>query len=139
MLTCKQVLVEGYQRSILTSVRPYHLALYSSWRTNSPHPTSLMAFANAVVLDHVLDGQTLHADHLVFVDDACTELVLVVSSPVIDTRMDLGHLLRAFFGSCRPFFFLACRSLGFCQSLLIFGIIAWVANQLSQSRGPPST
>ena len=30
-------------------------------------------FCKAVILDHVLDGQTLHADHLVFVDDACAE------------------------------------------------------------------
>src|SRR2546421_8029724 len=28
-------------------------------------------FCQTVILDHVLDGQTLHADHLVFVDDAC--------------------------------------------------------------------
>src|SRR5215831_15356362 len=36
----------GYQRSILASVRPYQLALYSSWRTNSPQPTSLMLLAS---------------------------------------------------------------------------------------------
>src|ERR1700682_3118118 len=42
----EQVLEDGYQRSILTSVRPYHRALYSNWRTKPPHPTSLMAFAS---------------------------------------------------------------------------------------------
>ena len=41
----EQVLEEGYHRSILMRVRPYHVALYSSWRVNSPHPTSLMALA----------------------------------------------------------------------------------------------
>src|SRR5262249_46342607 len=36
----------GYQRSILTNMRPYQSALYSSCRTNSAHPTSLMLFAS---------------------------------------------------------------------------------------------
>src|SRR5205085_929713 len=41
----EQVLEEGYHRSILMMVLPYHLALYSSRRVNSPQPTSLMALA----------------------------------------------------------------------------------------------
>src|SRR2546430_14475121 len=41
----KQRLEEGYHLSILTTVRPYHAALYSSCLTNSDQPTSLMAFA----------------------------------------------------------------------------------------------
>src|SRR2546427_5804484 len=43
------------------------------------------------VLDHVLDSQALDAHHLVFVDDAGTKLVLVVSSQVGDTSMDFGN------------------------------------------------
>src|ERR1051326_1783093 len=39
----EQVLEEGYQRSILISLRPYQLALYSNWRRISPQPTSAMA------------------------------------------------------------------------------------------------
>src|SRR6266566_8944487 len=41
----KQRLEEGYHLSILTRFLPYHAALYSSCLTNSPHPTSEMAFA----------------------------------------------------------------------------------------------
>src|SRR5437667_7537100 len=41
----KQRLEEGYHLSILTRVRPYHAALYSSCLTNSDQPTSLMALA----------------------------------------------------------------------------------------------
>src|SRR6266705_2539937 len=41
----KQRLEEGYHLSILTTVRPYHAALYSSCLTNSDQPTSLIAFA----------------------------------------------------------------------------------------------
>ncbi len=45
----------------------------------------------AVIFDHMLDGQTLHADHLVFVNDAGRELVLVVTTTVIDPSMHTGH------------------------------------------------
>src|SRR5262249_43234726 len=37
-----------------TRVRPYHAALYSSWRPNSPQPTSLMALASAWVRTNCL-------------------------------------------------------------------------------------
>ena len=109
----------GYHRSILMRVRPDHWLLYSSWRTNSPHPTSLMALARAVILDHVLDGQTLHADHLVFVNDACRKLVLVVTSTVMDTSMHMGYFPPCFLPVLGTFFFLGVPTLGFCQSLLI--------------------
>ena len=39
-------LLEGYQRSMATTVRPYQPALYSSWRTNSPQFASLIALAS---------------------------------------------------------------------------------------------
>src|SRR5579862_7096512 len=42
----KQRLELGYQRSILTRVRPYQAALYVSWRTSSPQPTSEMALVS---------------------------------------------------------------------------------------------
>lgn len=38
-------LLLGYQRPIPTTVRPYQVALYSSWCKNSPHPASEMDFA----------------------------------------------------------------------------------------------
>ena len=42
--------------------------------TNELAPTHVTdRFRQAVVLDHVLDGQTLHANHLVFVNHACAE------------------------------------------------------------------
>ena len=56
-LTCKglrsptcpqseQRFVDGNHRSPFTKVLPYHFALYSSWRTNSLHAASLIAFAS---------------------------------------------------------------------------------------------
>lgn len=41
----EQRLLLGYQRSIPTNVRPYHSDLYSSCRTNSDQPASLIDFA----------------------------------------------------------------------------------------------
>ena len=48
-------------------------------------------FGEAVIFDQILDSQTLDADHLVFVDNGSRELVLVVSSSVVDTSMDAGN------------------------------------------------
>ena len=53
-------------------------------------------FRQRVVFHHILDGQALNAHHLVFVDDACTELVLVVPPPVSDTNMDASHFETGF-------------------------------------------
>src|ERR1700676_2360619 len=44
-------------------------------------------FRKTVVLHHVLDCQTLHADHLVFANNASREFVLVVTTLVVDTGM----------------------------------------------------
>ncbi len=41
----EQRLLDGYQRSIPTSIRPHHCALYVNCRTNSDQPASLMDFA----------------------------------------------------------------------------------------------
>src|SRR5271157_5075280 len=49
--------------------------------TNKLTPSDITdSFCQTVVFDHILDGQTLHANHLVFVDNAGRELVLVVTS-----------------------------------------------------------
>jgi|SRR5260370_4203275 len=56
----------------------------------------LNSFSKLVILDHVLDCQALHANHLVFVNKACTELMLVVSSPVLNTSMELGNFETGF-------------------------------------------
>lgn len=53
-------------------------------------------FCKAVVLDQVLDGQTLDADHLVFANDACGKFVLVVTTLVIDTDMHAGYFETRF-------------------------------------------
>ena len=53
-------------------------------------------FCKAVVLDHVLDCQTLHADHLVFVNDAGGELVLIVMSTIVATGMHTGDFEACF-------------------------------------------
>src|SRR5260370_6478140 len=45
------------------------------------------------VLHHVLDCQRLHADRLVFTDQACGELVQEVTAAISDAGMDTSHVL----------------------------------------------
>ena len=85
----------------------------------------------AVVFDHVLDRQTLHADHLVFANDACAEFVLVVSPSVLDTSVNTGDFEAGFLPVLGTFLLLGMPSLGFCQSLFILGIELGIANSLT--------
>jgi hypothetical protein len=60
-------------------------------------------FCQAVVFDHILDGQTLEANHLVFVNDAGRELLLVVFSTVIDPSVNTCYFETGFVPVLRPF------------------------------------
>src|SRR6266516_3399448 len=73
------------------------------------------------ILHHVLHSQAFHAHHLVFVDDACGELMLIVSASISDTSMDTGYSLACFLSVLRAFFLPGMLPLGFCQFLLILG------------------
>ncbi len=100
--------------------------------TNELTPTHVTdGFCQAVIFDHVLDGQALHANHLVFVHDACAELVLGVSSAVIDPSMKTSHFETSLFPVLGTFLFLGMASLGFCQLLLILGKVAGIADALT--------
>ncbi len=91
----------------------------------------LNSFCQGMILDHVLDCQALHAHHLVFVNNACTELMLVVSSPVGNTSMDLGNFETGFVPVLRAFLFLGMPPLRFCQPCLIFGKVVGIAHTFS--------
>jgi hypothetical protein len=67
-------------------------------------------FGKLGILDHVLNCQTLYAYHLVFVDDAGGEVVLVVSSAVGDTSMDFGNFQTSFVSVLGAFFLLSMLS-----------------------------
>ena len=88
-------------------------------------------FCKAVVLDHVLDCQTLHADHLVFVNDAGGELVLIVTSTIVDTGMHTGDFEACFLPVLRSFLRACMPSLSFCQPLLILCKEGGIANPLA--------
>ncbi len=49
-------------------------------------------FCQAVVFDHVLDGETLVTNRLILTNDASRELLLVVTASVTDAHMDASHL-----------------------------------------------
>ncbi len=88
-------------------------------------------FCQRVILDHVLDGQTLHANHLVFANYACRELLLVVTSAVLDTGMHACYFPTCFLSVLGTFLFLGVPTLGFCESLLIFCVVAGIAYSLT--------
>jgi hypothetical protein len=83
-----------------------------------------------VVLDHVLDRQALHANHLVLVNDACAELVLVISSSIGNASMQTGNLASGLVPISGAFFLPGKPALRLCQPFLILGKIARVAHAL---------
>jgi hypothetical protein len=88
-------------------------------------------FCKAVVLDHVLDCQTLNADHLVFVNNAGRELVLVVTTTIIDAGMHTGDFETCFLSVLRSLLFLGMPTLGLCQPLRILCKEGGIANPLT--------
>src|SRR6266480_3969701 len=76
-------------------------------------------FRQAVVLDHILDLQTLDAYDLVFAYDASRELVLIVSSPVCNLFMDAGNIETGFCTVLGPLFLFCVAALCFCKLLFI--------------------
>lgn len=92
-------------------------------------------FCKAVVLDHVLDSQAFHANHLVFVYDACTELVLIVPSPISDPGMDLSNSQAGFVAVLGALLFPGMPTLRLGKPSLILGKMARVANLFSGREG----
>jgi hypothetical protein len=88
-----------------------------------------------MVFHHVLDCQTLHADHLVFMGDACAELVLVVASSISDASMNFGDFQPGLVPILGAFFLLGKSPLGFCQPLLILGKVARIADAFTGGKG----
>src|SRR5260370_9849975 len=68
----------------------------------------------AVIFDHILDRQTLHADHLVLANNACRKFVLVVSTTVMNTGMHTGNSAPCFLPILGPFLFPSVPTLDFC-------------------------
>src|SRR5947209_19397728 len=71
----KQRFEEGYHLSVLTKVRPYHFALYSSCSTHSLHPTSEMALARqwflTMFLTCKLSTHTIWFSRMILVESLC--------------------------------------------------------------------
>src|SRR6266446_9978137 len=72
----------------------------------------------AVILDHVLDGQTLDADHLVLVNDACRELVLIILASISNLGVDASNFETSFVPVLGAFLLLGQPTLGLRQFLL---------------------
>src|SRR5690242_10993862 len=88
-------------------------------------------FCKTVILDHVLDCQTLYADHLVFANNASREFMLVVSSTVPYSSMHACYDPSCFLPVVSTFLFLGMPTLCFRQSFLIFCVVAGVAHSFT--------
>ncbi len=83
------------------------------------------------VLHHVLDGQRLHADRLVFTNQAGGELVQEVTASISYPGMDASHLLSGLGSVLRALVLLGKPALSLGKFLPIFVEKLWVANGLS--------
>src|SRR5450759_3445517 len=84
-------------------------------------------FGEAVVLHHVLDGQTLDAYDLVLAYDLCRELVLIITPSLGNTGVYSGNLLAGLVSILGAFALPGMLALRFRQLLFIFGKEAGVA------------
>src|SRR5260370_32771649 len=75
--------------------------------------------SEVMVLHHVLDRETLDADHLVLVNNARREFMLIVPSPISNLGMDASHFETGLVAVLRPLLLLGKPRLGFCQLLFI--------------------
>src|SRR5258708_1365086 len=85
------------------------------------------SLSKAVVLDHVLDSQALHAHDLVFVDDARRKLVLIVSSSISNAGMDTSDFAASLGSVLGAFLLLSKPPLCLCQFLFVPGKIFGIA------------
>src|SRR2546425_1292571 len=77
------------------------------------------AFSETVVLEHVLDGQTLDADHLVLVNDASRELVLIITTTISNLGVEMSDFETGLVAVLRPLLLRSQPPLGLGQLLLI--------------------
>ena len=77
-------------------------------------------FRQTVVLDHILDGQTLDAYDLVLTYDVSREFVLIVSSSIGNLFMDASDLEASFRTVAGTFFLFSTTALRFRKLLFIF-------------------
>src|SRR5712692_9306535 len=97
---------------------PLRFVLKLSHQFRPSHITD--GLSQTMVLDYILDVQTLDAYDLVLTYDLCRELVLRVSSSVSNASVNTSHFHAGFRTVLRAFF-LACMSpLRFCQFFLLF-------------------
>ncbi len=83
-------------------------------------PSNIMdRLGQAVVLDQVLDAQTLDANRLVLANHAARELVLVVTTPIGNPCVDAGHFAPRFLAIARALFLFAQAPLCAGQLLLV--------------------
>src|SRR5262249_12908337 len=77
------------------------------------------------------DLQTLDADHLVLMNNAGRELVLIIPSAVPNLGMETGNLEPCLCSVLAALLFLGSSPLCLGQFLLIFAEVLWIAHKLT--------
>ena len=86
--------------------------------------------SQGVVLEHVLDLQTLDADRLVLTNNASRELVLIVPSPVSNLSMDTSYFETGFRYVLTALLLLSKATLSLSQFLLVLTEVPWIDDML---------
>src|SRR5437764_2988122 len=84
------------------------------------------SFGKGVVLDHILDLQTLDTYNLVFAYDLGREFVLIITPSIGNSGMDTSHLALSLPTVLRALFLLSMLSLSFGKLLFITSKELWV-------------
>src|SRR5712691_3418025 len=72
-----------------STARPFSFILKLTHNLHTSHIINTLG--KMTVLHHVFDGEAFHANHLVFADDACGELVLIISPLISNAGMKACH------------------------------------------------
>src|SRR5579864_970744 len=87
-------------------------------------------FCKGVILDHVLDLQTLDAYHFVLADNASRELMLIIPTSISNLGVCFSYLEPCLSPILAALFLLGKPTLSLSQLLLIFAEVAWIAHML---------
>src|SRR5437764_10760397 len=89
----------------------------------------------AVIFQHVLHGQALYANHLVFADDTSREFVLEIAAFVGDLRVQACNLTPCFGTVLGAFFLSGETSLRSRQPFFSFDVEPWIFHSFPAREG----
>ncbi len=92
------------------------------------------SLCQARVFDHVLDLQTLHAHHLVFADQACRKLVLVITASISNASVYPGNVQTGLRMVLTLLFLSDKATWGLCRLLYLLVAELGIADRLTSGQ-----